>query len=92
MFGVISQTMVIHTIRTPKIPFVGDRASIQLTLSTLAVIAVTLVIGFTGVSSLFDLPAMPLSYMLWLAIMMVVYIIFAQIMKVIYIKRHKDWY
>ena len=92
MFGVISQTMVIHTIRTPKLPFINDRASIQLTLSTLAVIAVTLIIGFTGVSSLFSLPAMPVSYMLWLAILMVVYMIFAQIMKVIYIKRHKDWY
>ena len=92
MFGVISQTMVIHTIRTPKLPFINDRASIQLTLSTLAVIAVTLIIGFTGVSTLFDLPTMPLSYMLWLAILMVVYMIFAQIMKVIYIKRHKDWY
>ena len=92
MFGVISQTMVIHTIRTPKLPFIGDRASIQLTLSTLAVIAVTLIIGFTGVSTLFDLPTMPLSYILWLVILMVVYMVFAQIMKVIYIKRHKDWY
>ena len=92
MFGVISQTMVIHTIRTPKLPFIGDRASIQLTLSTLAVIAVTLIIGFTGLSALFDLPTMPISYMLWLAILMVVYMVFAQIMKVIYIKRHKDWY
>ena len=92
MFGVISQTMVIHTIRTPKIPFIHDRASIQLTLSTLAVIAVTLIIGFTGVSTLFDLPVMPLNYMLWLVLLMLVYMVFAQIMKVIYIKRHKDWY
>ena len=92
MFGVISQTMVIHTIRTPKLPFINDRASVQLTLSTLAVIAVTLIIGFTKVSSLFSLPVMPISYMLWLAILMAVYMIFAQIMKVIYIKRHKDWY
>ena len=92
MFGVISQTMVIHTIRTPKLPFINDRASVQLTLSTLAVIAVTLIIGFTGVSTLFDLPTMPLIYLLWLAVLMVIYMVFAQIMKVIYIKRHKDWY
>ena len=92
MFGVLSQTVVIHTIRTPKLPFINDRASIQLTLSTLAVIAVTLLIGFTGLSAIFSLPTMPISYMLWLAILMVVYMIFAQIMKVIYIKRHKDWY
>ena len=92
MFGVISQTMVIHTIRTPKFPFISDRASIQLTISTIAVIAVTLLIGFTGLSTLFSLPTMPLIYMAWLAVLMVVYMIFAQIMKVIYIKRHKDWY
>ena len=92
MFGVISQTMVIHTIRTPKLPFINDRASIQLTLSTLAIIAVTLLIGFTGIAGFFSLPVMPVSYMLWLALLMVVYMIFAQIMKVIYIKKHKDWY
>ena len=92
MFGVISQTMVIHTIRTPKLPFIGDRASVQLTLSTLAIIVVTLLIGFTGISGLFSLPTMPVSYLLWLAILMIVYMVFAQIMKVVYIKRHKDWY
>ena len=91
MFGVISQTMVIHTIRTPKFPFVKDRASIQLTISTIAVIAVTLLIGFTGISSLFGLPTMPIIYMAWLAGLMVVYTLFAQLLKTLYIKRHKDW-
>ena len=84
--------MVIHTIRTPKLPFIGDRASVQLSISTLAIIVVTLLIGFTKISTLFSLPTMPISYMLWLAILMVVYMVFAQIMKIIYIKKHKDWY
>ena len=53
VFGIISQTVVIHTIRTPKIPFIQDRASKQLTLSTLAVVLITLLIGFTGLASLF---------------------------------------
>lgn len=30
--------------------------------------------------------------LLWLAILMIVYMVFAQIMKIVYIKRHKDWY
>jgi len=91
MFGVISQTVVIHTIRTPKLPFVGDRASLQLTMSTLAVVAVTLIIGFTGVSGLFSLPVMPISYLLWMFGLMIVYMVFAQIMKRVYIKIHKSW-
>ena len=69
----------------------SDRASVQLTLSTMAVIAVTLLIGFTKVSTLFSLPTMPVSYLLWLLVLMIVYMIFAQILKIIYIKRHGDW-
>ena len=91
MFGIISQTVVIHAIRTPGIPFVHDKASKQLTLSTLAVVIVTLLIGFTNISILFDLPVMNLSYIVWLVVLMLVYTIMAQILKQIYIKFNKEW-
>ena len=91
MFGVISQTIVIHTIRTPKIPFLQDRASLQLTLSTLLVVAATLVIGFTGIALFFDLPVMPYSYVFWMAVLMLVYMVLAQILKGIYIRINKEW-
>ncbi len=91
MFGVISQTFVIHTIRTPKIPFIQDRASKQLTLSTVLVVLATLLIGFTGVAVLFGLPVMVPSFGLWLAGLMVAYTVLAQILKWIYIKINKEW-
>ena len=91
MFGVISQTFVIHTIRTPKIPFIKDRASVQLSISTLLVVIATLLIGFTGIAALFDLPVMVPSYMLWLAALMVVYTVLAQILKRIYMKFNQEW-
>jgi len=91
MFGVISQTMVIHTIRTPKLPFIQDRASKQLTLSTLAVVIVTLLIGFTAIAGLFSLPVMPIAFLGWIAGLMVVYTILAQILKVIYIRINREW-
>ncbi|MBP5431690.1 magnesium-translocating P-type ATPase [Ruminococcus sp.] len=91
MFGIISQTVVIHTIRTPKVPFIKDRASLQLNLSTLAVVIVTLLIGFTAIAKLFDLPIMIPSYVIWLAVLMLVYTILAQILKHIYIKKNHEW-
>ena len=91
MFGVISQTFVIHTIRTPKVPFLQDRASKQLSISTLAVVLVTLLIGFTAIANLFDLPVMVASFGLWLAGLMVVYTILAQVLKGIYMKKNKEW-
>jgi Mg2+-importing ATPase len=91
MFGVISQTVVIHTIRTPKVPFIKDRASVQLSISTLLVVIATLLIGFTGIAALFDLPVMVPSYLLWLAGLMVVYTVLAQILKRIYMKLNHEW-
>ncbi|WP_019679544.1 HAD-IC family P-type ATPase, partial [Ruminococcus flavefaciens] len=91
MFGIISQTVVIHTIRTPKVPFIKDRASLQLNISTLAVVIVTLIIGFTAIAKLFDLPVMIPSYVIWLAVLMLVYTILAQILKHIYIRKNHEW-
>ena len=91
MFGVISQTVVIHTIRTPKVPFIQDRASKQLTISTALVVVATLLIGFTAIAGLFDLPVMVPGFALWLVILMVVYTLLAQAMKSIYIRINKEW-
>ena len=91
MFGVISQTVVIHTIRTPKIPFIQDRASTQLMISTSLVVLVTLLIGFTRIAGIFDLPVMLPAFGIWLVILMVVYCLLAQILKGIYIRINKEW-
>ena len=91
MFGVISQTMVIHTIRTPKIPFIQDRASPQLTLSTALVVLATLLIGFTAVAGLFDLPVMVPAFGVWLVILMGVYTLLAQALKSVYIRMNREW-
>ena len=91
MFGVISQTMVIHTIRTHRLPFINARAGRQLTLSTLAVVAVTLFLGLSRFAYILDMQPLPVSYVLWLAILLVVYLLLAQLMKRIYIKRFKKW-
>ena len=91
MFGIISQTVVIHTIRTPKIPFIKDRASFQLNISTLAVVIITLIIGFSTISRIFDLPSMISSYGIWLLVLMLVYTLLAQILKRIYIKINHEW-
>lgn len=91
MFGVISQTFVIHTIRTSKIPFLQARASKQLNISTFSIIIITLIIGFTNVAEIFDMKVMPYSYLGWLVILIFAYLIVAQIMKKIYIKKNGEW-
>ena len=91
MFGVISQTMVIHTIRTHRLPFVGGRAGYQLILSTTAVVILTLIIGLTDLAYILDMKPLPPVYLVWLAILLVIYMLLAQLMKNIFIRKFKKW-
>ena len=91
MFGVISQTMVIHTIRTHKIPFIQAMASKELILSTSSIVILTLIIGFTRIALAMDMLPMPVSYLSWLLILMVVYLIVTQFVKRFYISKYQKW-
>ena len=91
LFGIISQTLIIHTIRTHKLPFVQSRASKQLLISSIAVVLITLFIGFTSFAKTFDLVQLGSNYLMWLGILMLGYMAIVQIMKTIYIRIHHEW-
>ena len=54
-------------------------------------VVVTLLIGFTAIAHLFELPVMLPGFALWLAILMVVYSVLAHVLKRVYIKVNKEW-
>jgi Mg2+-importing ATPase len=91
VFGILSQTLIIHLIRTSKLPFIKSKSSKQLLLSTFAVVAITLIISFTDISVVFDLNRLPLTYLGWIVILMLIYALFIQIYKRFYIKKNKEW-
>ena len=90
-FGILSQTLIIHMIRTNKTPFIKSKSSKQLLLSTAIIVAVTLIITFTNIATIFDLSRLPLVYLGWMAILMVVYVVVIQVYKKFYIKRNGEW-
>ena len=91
VFGILSQTLIIHLIRTNKVPFIQSKSSKQLLISTFAVVFITLVISFTNISIIFDLSKLPYLYLLWIIALMIIYALFIQIYKKIYIKNNKEW-
>ncbi len=91
VFGILSQTLIIHLIRTSKVPFIESKSSSQLLISTFAVVLITLVIAFTNIAVVFDLTKMPYQYLGWLVGLLFIYMVFIQIYKKIYIKRNKEW-
>ena len=85
-----SQTLVIHMLRTPKLPFVHSRASAPVTLLTFAGIAAVTLIPFTPIGEALGLTALPLAYFLWLSVLVVGYMILATGMKKVYIRRYGE--
>ena len=90
-FGIISQTLIIHMIRTHKVPFAQSRSSKQLLISTFAIVFITLIITFTKISTIFDLTQLPIAYLGWIVVLLVIYGCFIQMYKRIYLKRNHEW-
>ncbi len=85
-----SQTLVIHMIRTPKIPFLQSRASWPVVLFTFTGIIVLTLIPFTAFGTQIGLAALPPVYFAWLALTVVLYMALAQWFKNIYVRRYGE--
>ena len=85
-----TQTLIIHLIRTPKIPFIQSRASAQLTLLTFAGIAVLTVIPFTGFGTSIGLAPLPLAFFGWLALTVVLYMGLVTLVKGVFVRRYGE--
>ena len=82
-----SQTLVIHTLRTPKLPFVQSRASAPVTLLTFAGIALVTAIPFTPLGSALELTALPPVYFAFLAALILGYMALVTAAKRLYVRR-----
>ena len=91
VIGLITQTVVVHVIRTKKIPFIQSRASMSVILSTLAVVVAAVLIPGSTFGTFFEFVALPATYWKWLILIVLAYILTTQVVKMIYIKFNKEW-
>lgn len=91
VFGAVSQVLVIHMIRTGKVPFVQSKPSPGLLASTLLIVVIAVLIGFTGMAIGIDMQRLPLSFAPWLILLLAGYFAAAQVIKGVYIKKYKEW-
>jgi len=91
VFATLSQILVIYMIRTSKIPFIQSMPSKALLTSTLIVVVLTIGIAFSGFATGIDMERLPLIYIPWLIIILVLYCLSTQLIKVYYIRRYGEW-
>ncbi len=86
--GLLSQTLIVHMIRTQRIPFVGSRASGPLMGMTAAIMAVGVFLPMSPFADYFKFQGLPFGYFPWLAAILFGYMALAQAMKSYYRRRY----
>ena len=89
--GLLSQTLIVHMIRTKKIPFIQDSASFPVMMLTFLAMIAGIVIPFTSFGRSVDLTALPPLYFVWLAGILISYCFLTQVVKKWYIKKFNSW-
>ena len=89
--GLLSQTLIVHMIRTKKIPFIQSRATKPVLTLTIIIMIIGISIPFTTFGNYIEFVPLPLKYFLWLGIILLSYCISIQIAKNIYIKKFNSW-
>ena len=85
--SLFTQTLIIHVIRTNKIPFIQSRASWPLILTSLIIVAVGAWLTVSPLANTLGFVPLPPLYWLYLAIMLLGYAILTQVVKTWFIRR-----
>ena len=85
-----SQTLVIHMIRTPKLPFIQSRASAPLTLLTMMGITILTIIPFTPFGAMLGFTALPAAYFAYLIPCILLYMVLATSLKKAYARHYGE--
>ena len=85
--SLLTQTLIIHVIRTRKVPFLQSRASASLTAMTVAIMAVGVLIPFSPIGPYLGFTTLPPLYWLLLALTLLAYMLLTQAVKTWLIRR-----
>ncbi|MEV3125619.1 magnesium-translocating P-type ATPase [Paenibacillus larvae] len=89
--GLLSQTLIVHMIRTEKIPFIQSRASLPVLVMTIVIAAAGIAIPFSAFGEAIGLVPLPLTYFPWLVAILLGYALLTQGVKTWYIRKFKEW-
>ena len=85
--SLFTQTLIIHVIRTNKIPFLQSWASWPLILTSIIIVAVGAVLTVSPLAGALGFVALPSRYWLLLAVILVCYVVLTQLIKTWFYRR-----
>lgn len=88
--SLFSQTLIIHVIRTNRIPFIQSRASWSLIATSLVILVIGAGLTISPLADTLGFVALPPLYWLYLLSMIILYVALTQIVKTWFFKRFGD--
>ena len=89
--GLLTQTLIVHMIRTQHIPFIQSRAATPVILLTASIMAFGIYLPFSSLGAHLGMVPLPWSYFGWLVGILLSYCVLTQLVKTIYIRRFGQW-
>lgn len=89
--GVLTQTLIVHLIRTPRIPFIQSRPAPVLLATTGFIMAMGIFLPVGPLAHYFKLQALPPDFFVFVVALLAGYLALTQAMKTWYVRRH-GWY
>jgi Mg2+-importing ATPase len=85
--SLLTQTMIIHIIRTARIPFFQSRASTPLIITTIVICLIGAVIPYTPIGATLGFEALPALYWPIVAAMLLTYAVLTHLVKTWFVRR-----
>lgn len=89
--GLVTQTLIVHMIRTRSVPFFQSRASFPVMAFTGLIVAIGIVLPYTIFGEAIGLVSLPMHYYLWLGGIVGAYVLSIEVAKIWYIRKFNHW-
>lgn len=89
--GLLTQTLIVHMIRTQRIPFIQSRAAMPVILLTASIMAIGIYLPFSPLGAHVGMVPLPEAYFPILVAILLSYCLLTQLIKRLYIRRFGQW-
>lgn len=89
--GLLTQTLVIHMLRTERIPFFQEIAALPVLILTTIIVGIGIAIPWTPIGKAERMTHLPASYFGFVALFVLSYCVLVQFVKFLYIRKFKSW-
>lgn len=86
--SLLTQTLIVHIIRTKRIPFIESRASVQMAATTFIIMAIGIWLPYSPFADYLGMVPLPAAFWMWIAFFLALYILLTSLVKNWFFKKY----